>query len=129
MGILRKAVGPLPRIEHGTSITDTDFFTFIQKSLLRNLLSFFQLRNFSTLRHTEFHYSCEDVPPLDRILKHAKCAVCCFIVQPCIDKNIINSNKHMHIFIKNTLKSYKIHFTPTCFGSYKIHLQGAIIIS
>ena len=42
--------------------------------------------------------------------------------------SIISSNQLMHIFIKNTLKSHKIHFTPTCFGSYKIHLQGAIII-
>ena len=33
---------------------------------------------------------------------------------------IININQHMHMFIKNTLKSCKIHITPTCFGSYKI---------
>ena len=52
-----------------------------------------------------------------------------FIFEPCIDKNIINSNQHVHIFIKNTLKSCKIHFTPTCFGSYKIQPQGAIIRS
>ena len=52
-----------------------------------------------------------------------------FIVEPCIDKSIISSSQLMHIFIKNTLKSHKIHFTPTCFGSCKIHLQGAIIIS
>jgi len=52
-----------------------------------------------------------------------------FIVEPCIDKSVISSNQLMHIFIKNALKSHKIHFTPTCFGSYKIHLQGAVIIS
>ena len=49
-----------------------------------------------------------------------------FIVEPCIDKISVSSNQLMHKFIKNTLKSHKIHFTPTCFGSYKIHLQGAI---
>ena len=52
-----------------------------------------------------------------------------FILEPCIDKNFITSNQHMHIFTKNTLKSCKIQFTPTCFGSYKNHPQGAIIRS
>ena len=44
-------------------------------------------------------------------------------------KFVISSNQLMYIFIKNALKSHKIHFTPTCFGSYKIHLQGPISIS
>ena len=52
------------------------------------------------------------------------CTLLCFIVEPCIDKSIISSNHLMHIFSKNTLKSHKIHFTPTCFGSHKIHIQG-----
>ena len=37
---------------------------------------------------------------------------------------VINSNQLMHIFIKNTLKSHKIHFNPTCFGSYKDPSSG-----
>ena len=46
MGNLRKAVGPLPRIEHGTSVTDTEVFYVYTEKLIEKFIVALLIKKF-----------------------------------------------------------------------------------